>query len=228
MIKFFALIPRLEGLSSQEFHDHWRHAHGSMGRQIPSLRHYVQSHHVPTDLLDADQASYEGIAESIFDSLEDGMAFGQDPYYVKYIQPDEPNFVDQSRLEWLYAEEEVLVSRPKEQAGAFYADAQWLHLDLPTSIKLLQFIRRDGNPNWAGEHDAELGRRIGAFRHVRDYLLSEAHGDDPPWLGARELWWPTLSSFHAGVNSDREAFGQLVGNGGSALTLLVQAERFLR
>jgi hypothetical protein len=43
---------------------------------------------------------------------------------VRYIQPDEPNFVDQSRVEWLYAEEEVVVSPLKGHAGAFYADAR--------------------------------------------------------------------------------------------------------
>jgi hypothetical protein len=69
---------------------------------------------------------------------------------------------------------------------------------LPASIKVLQLIRTDGTADWAGEQDGELGRRIGAFRQVRNHLLEEAHGEDPTWLGARELWWPTLSAFQAG------------------------------
>jgi hypothetical protein len=31
-------------------------------------------------------------------SLPDALSFGQDPHDVEHIQPDEPNFVDQSRL----------------------------------------------------------------------------------------------------------------------------------
>lgn len=229
MIQFFALIPRLEGVSSSEFHDHWRHPHGTMGRNIPSLRTYVQSHQIHTDLLGPGQAQFEGIAESTFDTNDDAANFGADPYYVQHIQPDEPNFVDQARLEWLNTEEEVLVSRRCESEGASFPDALWLNLDLPVSIKLLQFVRADGPAEWAGDDDADLGSRIGALRHVRNHPSKAVHGDTPPYIGVRQLWWPTRSAFDAGVSNDREAFDQLVRKGGvNAVTLLAQAERFLR
>ncbi|NHF65607.1 EthD domain-containing protein [Xanthomonas hortorum] len=228
MIQFFALIPRAAGVSSQEFHDHWRHPHGTMGRNIPSLRSYVQSHHVHCDLLSADQSKFEGIAESTFDTVEDAAQFGNDPYYKAHIQPDEPNFVDGPRLEWLNTEEEVLVSRGGGQNPPAYPEGLWLYLDLPVSIKLLQFVRSDGNPDWAGEDDAELGRRIGALRHVRNRPVRSIHGDTPPYLGVRQLWWPTLSAFNTGAAGDPEAFQALVARGGAAITLLAQAERFLR
>lgn len=226
MIQFFALIPRVEGISSQEFHDHWRHPQGTMGRMIPTLRNYVQAHQIHTDLLGSDQAQFEGIAESTFDTVKDAMEFGQEPYSKKYVQPDEHNFVDVPRLEWLNTKE-VLVPRANLQDGASYADSLWLHLDLPVSIKLLQFIRRDGNPNWAGSDDMELGRRIGALRHVR-YPSREIHCDNPSYLGVRQLWWPTVSAFEAGVRNDRDVFNQLIKKAGCAVTLLAQAERLLR
>lgn len=228
MIKFFALIPRAGLVTSQEFHDHWRHPHGSMGRPIPSMVSYVQSHHIPSDLFDSNQTTYEGIAETEFDTLPDALDFGTEPQYVNHVQPDEPNFVGPG-LEWLYSKQEVLVPRRRAQDGASYADVMWSPLDRPYSIKMLQFVHRDGNPDWAGDEDAELGTRIGAFRHVRDHILPEAHPDGATWLGARELWWPTLTAFHAGVAADRPAFDELVSRGGQgALTLLAQAERFLR
>ena len=227
MIQFFALIPRIDGVSSQAFHDRWRHPHGTMGRMIPTLRSYVQAHHVHTDLLPPEQAEFEGIALSQFDSLKDAREFGAEPYYTKYIQPDEPNFVDQSRLLWLNTEEEVLIPRATERTGASYADALWLHLDLPISIQLLQFVRPNGNPQWASDDEA-LGRRIGALRHVRNYPIRDALGENPSFLGARQLWWPTRSAFESGVLADPEAFSALVSKAGSALTLLAQSERFLR
>lgn len=228
MIQFFALIPRIHGVSPQEFHDHWRHPHGTMGRNIPTLRSYVQAHQIHTDFLGSDQAEFEGIAESTFDTLRDARAFGEEPYYKKYIQPDEPNFVDQRRLQWLNTEEEVLVPRISEREGVSYADALWLHLDLPVAIQLLQFIRPDGNSDWAGSEDVELGRRIGALRHVRNHPTGEIHGEDLSYRGVRQLWWPTRSAFENGVRNDVDAFKHLVSKAGNAVTLLAQAERFLR
>lgn len=227
MIKFFALIARAEAVTSQEFHDHWRHPHGSMGRLIPSQRFYVQSHHLPNDHFGPDQAMYEGIAETGFDTVEDALGFGTEPQYVNHVQPDEPNFVGPG-LEWLYADEEVLQPRYSVQDGASYADANWSHLDRPYSIKVLQFIRRNGNPDWRGTNDAELGRRIGALRHVRNTASAAVHGDDAAWLGARELWWPTFTAFQRGVAADPEAFRELISRAGESVTLLAQAERFLR
>lgn len=224
MIQFFALIPKKAGISKQEFHDHWRHPHGTMGRQIPTLRSYVQCHQIETSLLNADQHKFEGIAESTFETLKDAEGFGNEPFYKTYIQPDEPNFVNGPGLEWLNTEEEVLIPKLTKEEGATYADSLWLHLNLPVSFKILQFIRPDGNPTWAGNSDAELGHKIGAMRHVRNYSI----GDKPSYIGVRQLWWPTLSAFEEGVAKDPEAFKHLLGQAGSSLTLLAQAERFLR
>jgi hypothetical protein len=228
MIQFFALIPKKKGISSQEFHDHWRHPHGTMGRQIPTLRSYVQCHQIETSLLDSGQHIFEGIAESTFDTVKDAMTFGVEPVYKTYIQPDEPNFVDGPGLQWLNTEEEVLVPRVSKEEGAAHADSLWLHLDLPLSIKILQFIRPDGNTSWAGNSDAELGHKIGALRHVRNYPMKAIHGDNPSYLGVRQLWWPTLSAFESGVKQNPEAFKQLLSQAGSSITLLAQAERLLR
>jgi EthD domain len=228
VIKFFALIPRLDSATPEEFHDHWRHPHASMGRPIPSMVSYVQSHHIHSELFGPEQTRYEGIAETEFDTLPDALAFGTEPQYVDHVQPDEPNFVGPG-LEWLYSDPEIVAPRRRAQDGAPYADVMWSHLDRPFSIKVLQFVHRDGNPDWARDDDAELGNRIGAFRHVRDHVSTAAHPDGATWLGARELWWPTLTAFHAGVTADRAAFDELIARGGDgALSLLVQAERYLR
>ena len=104
----------------------------------------------------------------------------------------------------------------------------WSPLDRPYS-KCFSSFTAPGTPDWAGDDDAELGNRIGAFRHVRDHILPETMSDDSTWVGARELWWPTLTAFHTGVAADRAAFDELVSRGGQdALTLLVQSERYLR
>jgi uncharacterized protein (TIGR02118 family) len=71
MIKFFGLIPRRSDISSQEFHDHYRHPHGTLGRQIPTFRDYVQSYQIHSPLLGPDQTRFEAVAEVWFDTVGD-------------------------------------------------------------------------------------------------------------------------------------------------------------
>jgi uncharacterized protein (TIGR02118 family) len=112
MIKFFGLIPRRPDLSSDEFHDHYRHPHGTLGKRIPGFRGYVQSHQMSTDLLGEDQTRFEAVAEVWFDNATDAVGLADDPHYVEHLAPDEASFVDLERLKWLYTTEEVVRSGP--------------------------------------------------------------------------------------------------------------------
>ncbi|CAA9238240.1 MAG: hypothetical protein AVDCRST_MAG52-1452 [uncultured Blastococcus sp.] len=226
MIRFFSLLPRRDGVTSQRFHDHWRHPHGTMGRVIPGLNSYVQAHQVHTDLLAPEQSEYEGVAISDFDSPAAATGLLTEPQYVDHVAPDEPSFQDLSRVRFLSTDEEVL--QPRLAAGPHEADAQWNVLERPTSIQLLQFVHRDGDAAWATDDDDGLARAIGTFRHARNRPNATVHGDDPPFIGARQLWWPTVSAFEDGVAAAPEAFRRLVGQDGHAITMLTQSERFLR
>ncbi|MEU7562251.1 EthD domain-containing protein [Streptomyces eurythermus] len=237
MIRFFALVAPREGLTLQEFHDHWRHPHGTMGRLVPGLTSYAQAHRIRTELLDAETTEYlaaatteyEGVAISGFDSPGEALALSDEPQFTDHVQPDEDLWCDRSRLRWLSTTEEVLQARAGVRDGAAYADAQWNYLDFPVSVQLLQFVRPEGRPDWAGEDDGALGRRVGALRHTRNRPDRTVHGDTPPFLGARQLWWPTLTDFTRGVQQDPGAFRELLARGGdNAVTLLARTERLLR
>jgi hypothetical protein len=223
MLKFFAIITRKPGVSVATFHDHWRHPHGTLCTRISTIRHYVQSHQIPTDHLGPEQARFEGIAEAWLDNVADGLGMADEPQYKTYVEPDEEAFVDVPRLQWLYTTEEVLSSRPDRRTGAAEADALWLHLDRPITTKVLQFVHGDG---WESEDDADLGDRVGAMRHVRCHAMPEVHGDQPPFSGVRELWWPTVSAFEAGITRAPEAWAALIGRPARGVTVLAQAERF--
>src|SRR3546814_4183727 len=86
------------------------------------------------------------------------------------------------------------------------------------SVKILQLVKADGNPAWAGDQDKALGDRIGAFRHVRSFAIDAVHKGTSPFIGARELWWPTLSDFERGVAGDRAAFDALLAQAGQHYT----------
>src|SRR3546814_10408996 len=114
-----------------------------------------------------------------------------------YNIPDEPLCVDMDGLKFTFFEEDIIRSRPAvddpDDAAVQWSPTEWL-----VSVKILQLVKADGNPAWAGDQDKALGDRIGAFRHVRSFAIDAVHKGTPPFIGARELGWPTLSDFERG------------------------------
>jgi hypothetical protein len=231
MIKFFGLIPRLPSITSKEFHDHYRHPHGTFGREFTMFRGYVQSHQIHTDLLGAGQSVYEAVAEVWFDNAHDGTSLGDDPHYLQFLKPDETAFVDLENLKWLYTTEEVVVSGPDRRTEQDPATVrlQGFHLTRPNTIKLMQYVKPEAGDGWASTHDAELGARIGAIRHVRCHPATEIHDPESPasFAGVRELWWPTVTAFEEGVAAGGTALADLLGPATGSVTLLAHAERFI-
>ena len=226
-VKVLALIPRRPDLTPQQFHDYYRHPHGTMGRNMSTMRRYVQSHQVHTDLLGPGQNRFEAVAELWFDSENDATGFREHPVIVKYIIDDEPNFTDMSKVQFMITDEEVLYSLPKAGTGLSDGDMMWSPENRAFSIKLLHFVAADKkNAGWAGAEDEKLGREIGALRHVRCWPRKSIHGDAPPYLGVRELWWPTLTLFQKGIAAAPKAFAALLGEQEGSVIMLAQAERW--
>jgi len=223
VIKFFGLIPRRKDISSEEFHDHYRHPHGTLGKEISSFRGYVQSHQIPSALLGDDQTRFEAVAEVWFDTVADAVGLADDPHYVEHVRPDEPKFVDLETLKWLYTLEDVIVSGPdpREPTPLAHRLLQRMHFERPTTVKLLHFGDGDG-----GAERTDLAESLGAVRHVRCRPHPEIHAEDPPAFGeVHELWWPTVWDFEQGA-SGGDALRGLLERPGS-VTLLAHAERFI-
>jgi uncharacterized protein (TIGR02118 family) len=226
MIKFFGLIPRRPDLSPEEFHDHYRHPHGTLGKRIPRFRGYVQSHQTPSRFLGDDQTRFEAVAEVWFDTVSDAVGLAEDAHYVAHVQPDEPNFVDLDNLRWLYATEEVLRSGPDQEPDAPLADRllDGMHLERPVTVKLLHFAAAR-----AGSEDrTSAASRLGAGRHVRCAPHAEIHAEEPPAFAAvHELWWPTVWDFERAAEANRGALSDLTERDDGSVTVLAYAERFI-
>ncbi|GAA5056422.1 hypothetical protein GCM10023259_039260 [Thermocatellispora tengchongensis] len=97
----------------------------------------------------------------------------------------------------------MLTSRPRTHGDSHPADAQWNVFDRPAGIQFLQFVHLDGNAGWAGEEDTELGHHLRAFRHTRNRPSTAVHETDTPFLGARQLWWLTISAFEQAQGRSR-------------------------
>jgi hypothetical protein len=229
MIRFFSLIAARQDITLQEFHDHWRHPHGTAGRLIPGLRDYVQAHRIDTPQFAQSDTAVHGVAISSFDSAAEALGLLDEPQYTREVQPDEPAFQDLDNNIFFGTTEQTIRARKRLADGAGGADAGWNDLDVPVSVQLLQFVHRTGNPEWAGPDDVDLGERVGAFRHARNFAARDYHGvDEEPFLGARQLWWPTLSHFEQGIASDPAAMERLLAQGGESTTIVASSERWLR
>lgn len=228
----FGAMARKEGVTPQEFHDHYRHPHGTTGMRITTLREYVQSHQVDTELLGDEQRRFEAIAELWFDNGDDLLSFRTEPTMEDYLNEDETRFLDMKKTRMFIGEEEVLTSFPHASTlERDRAHAKWRLSDRPTSVKVIQLIAPEGADTWASDEDQELGRRLGVFRHVRcrattpATFITSRKERAPDFVGAREMWWPTVTQFNESVAADRGAWDQLVAQPG-ACTLLAIAERW--
>lgn len=226
-VKMFGAIPRKPGITQQYFHDHYRHPHGTMGRGISTMRAYVQSHQIHSDLLGPTQTHFEATAEVWFDSVADAKGFPEEKIYNRDVKSDEPLFVDLEKLRFCFASEEVLRAGPdinKWQGG----DTMWRLDTRPLSVKLLQYILADdANKGWDQDNDLELSDRIGAFRHVRCRPHPELHPDGAFVIGIREIWWPTQWDMEQGVAADKKAWETLLNRPKSQIAYVANAERFM-
>ncbi len=72
MIKIISLLRRKDGMSHEQFVQHWAEVHGPLLQQNPAVRRYVQSHIVserPTPR-GAIEGEIDGIVELWFDDYE--------------------------------------------------------------------------------------------------------------------------------------------------------------
>ena len=170
--------------------------------------------------------AFEGVAEVWFDNAEEFTALLDLPYVQEHVLIDEERFIDRANTKYFMAEEEVIASgprageqlRPKTETSLY--DLEWSDNNRANTIKLLQFIVEDGTQVWAAPDDAELGHRIGALRHVRNHPIG-----DNPYIGLRELSWPTLTAFERGIATGKESWATLRDRPRRSFSLLVYAER---
>ena len=222
MIKLFGLITRRPDMTPEAFHDHYRHPHGTLALKMTTLRGYVQSHQLHSDLLDTNQARFEAVAEIWLDNESDVVTFREEPNLVRYLIPDEPNFIDMSKSGFVATTETPvdMAAPPSSEADGFWSPAS-----RPFSIKLIQLVLHDGA--WFGDEDAALAGEIGALRHVRCAPVAAFQPEKPEFFGVRELWWPTLAAFRAGVGGAPGAWRRLQEITGPSVSLLAQAERLI-
>jgi len=110
----------------------------------------------------------------------------------------------------IIAVDEILSSGPDRNQPLSRGDYLWFEDERSINIKLIQFIDTSLRDARRGAQDLELGRAVGALRHVRCHPSDVVYGNDAlAFGGVRELWWPTLTAFHRGVAAAPSAWQEL-------------------
>jgi uncharacterized protein (TIGR02118 family) len=111
MVKLFAVLKRKDGMTHDEFVDHWLNEHGPLIADTPALaRHIVRyEQHVRhrPDALSGDQR-FDGVTVQWFDSMDGFVGFMSEPEYGELIHPDEERFLDMDELVFIVTEEPVV------------------------------------------------------------------------------------------------------------------------
>lgn len=102
MVKRISMVRRREGMSREDFVDHWLGPHADIVRTLPGLRGYVVS-----IAHDPEAAGWDGMAEVWFDAMEDvERAFAEEPARSLFAA-DRPLFVGD--LTVVFVDEHVVV-----------------------------------------------------------------------------------------------------------------------
>jgi uncharacterized protein (TIGR02118 family) len=106
-IKAIWQLKRKPGMSLNDFRRYWLEVHGGLGRDVPGLRRYVQSHLIDEAYLYA-EPRHDGVAQLWFDSI-DALRFGFNSPAGRALNADGANFVDASSTRYFVAQEYVVI-----------------------------------------------------------------------------------------------------------------------
>ncbi len=112
MVKLFAFLYRRDGMSHDEFLDHWRDHHGPLIAGTETLaRHIVRYEQHPrhsSSSLSGTEGC-DGVTVQWMESLDSFRAFISEPDYAAVLAPDEQRFLDMSKVTFVICDEANVV-----------------------------------------------------------------------------------------------------------------------
>ncbi len=193
MIKQISFFKRKEGISVEDFQDHWRSKHAELVVKLPNLRGYVQNHTLSSGYA-KHEPDFDGVAEVWFESTDDMRSnVGSD--ILQAIRDDEHNFIDRSSMGMLLTEEVVIVDGPRP----------------PGAVKSIAFLnkRDDVTPeffqqHWRTQHANIASQIAEQLRYVQCHcrLGIYATGRKPPFDGVPMSWFASFDDLKASGNSE--------------------------
>jgi len=194
MIKVYALLPKRDDISKEQFHEHWSTIHLEHAKRIDRLRRYVQSHLTGEKLAGVPLAPYDGLPEVWYDDNDSAVGQGEDPAYTEYAQKDEPNFVDMDRIAWVHTDDFVVEPGPELEAGEDEGRKAILMLKRNQELSPEEFADR-----FDAAAKVALAIPEGVSRTAFAIALEEMYeSGDPTYDGVLELRWTSADELEEG------------------------------
>jgi uncharacterized protein (TIGR02118 family) len=196
MYKHIALLVRKDGMSHEEFIEHWQNVHTPIAREIEGVVRYVTV--LPTD---PENAEFDGVAELYFENLDDlHAALGSegsrdyDPTKgkAKEAREDVDNFLAIDERPRFIGEEIVQKDETDGDTDGLYKHSAFL-------------VRKDGMSHeefiehWQNVH-TPIAREIeGVVRYV---TVLPTDPENAEFDGVAELYFENLDDLHAALGSE--------------------------
>ena len=196
----------LDGMDREEARRHWREVHGPLGRQVPQIETYVQSHAVQalgavaaTDLrlaFDGYSCCWYADEQSFLESLRTPEWAG--------ISADGPNLFD---MDWFWGMSAILDERTIIDGDYGPFKTVWV-------VRFRDEIRRDparsqeAHEHWIATHGGRFGREVpGIGRYVQNHCVAPlgVEGADASielaFDGFSECWFEDRAAFELAMSS---------------------------
>lgn len=111
MVKLVVFLKRREGMTREEFYDHWENRHAPLIASVPELARHIVRYEQLRRTTSADwmgSEEFDGITLQWMESAASFEAFLAEPKYAELIAPDEKRFLDTKALVWMITEAPVV------------------------------------------------------------------------------------------------------------------------
>jgi len=195
MYKHVALLVRKDGMSYEEFLEHWQETHTPIAREIEGVVRYRQV--LPTE---PEHAEFDGIAELYFETLEElhaalGSEGSRDYDPTKEVaaeaRADVDNFLAIEKRPRFIGEERIWKDEVESTDGLYKHSAFLVRKEGMTHAAFRE--------HWEQAHSPLAKDIEGVVRYHTVYPTAPEHAE---FDGVAELYFETLEELHAALGSE--------------------------
>lgn len=120
MIHLICFVKAKQGMSRDDFREHWANVHGPLVAGIPGghTAFYGQYPRTDEDYDRPGAPDFDGVAVQSFVDMDAFRGFLGAPEVAERLGPDGPKFMDAERSVWIMTDEpQVVIGTPGQQAG---------------------------------------------------------------------------------------------------------------
>jgi uncharacterized protein (TIGR02118 family) len=198
-----------DGVAGDDARRHWRDVHGPLGRAVPQVERYVQSHVV--EPLGERAPGFDGYSSCWYADEASLLASFRTPEWAE-LGPDGERIFD---MNWFWGMSAILDERTIVDGPAGPFKTVWV-VRFKDEIRRDALRAREAHEHWIETHGKRLGRAVpGIGRYVQSHCVAPlgAEGADESielqFDGFSECWFEDRAAYErATASPEWEAMGE--------------------